>query len=144
MPQPRTALNAGMHLGSSAQTWMSGCTPPSYIPVCTGEWFGMQIPLANSHRPILLKFRGDWGSQVRPLMLVDVTSPFPPSWNEGYIRNRDVCSHFCCSSLDTILFSVWWSLWFIFGLRPLSFFCWWILAMLCVCSRNHKDLLSKH
>lgn len=32
-------------LCSEAEIWMSGCV--LYIPVCTGEWFGMQISLAN-------------------------------------------------------------------------------------------------
>ncbi|KAI2653889.1 ORF V: Enzymatic polyprotein [Labeo rohita] len=41
--------------------WSHFGEPPSYIPVCTGEWLGMQIPLANVHE-----------------------------WNEGCIRNLDV------------------------------------------------------
>ncbi len=49
----------------------------------------MQIPLANIHWRFLL-VRDDWGFQVNPLCRHDITSPFPPSGNEGYVRNRDV------------------------------------------------------
>ncbi len=49
----------------------------------------MQIPLANIHWCFLL-VRDDWGFQVNPLCRHDITSPFPPSGNEGYVRNRDV------------------------------------------------------
>ncbi len=49
----------------------------------------MQIPLANIHWLFLL-VRDDWGFQVNPLCRHDITSPFPPSGNEGYVRNRDV------------------------------------------------------
>ncbi len=49
----------------------------------------MQNPLANIHWRFLL-VRDDWGFQVNPLCHHDITSPFPPSGNEGYVRNRDV------------------------------------------------------
>ncbi len=49
----------------------------------------MQNPLANFHWRFLL-VRDDWGFQVNPLCRHDITSPFPPSGNEGYVRNRDV------------------------------------------------------
>ncbi len=49
----------------------------------------MQNPLANIHWRFLL-VRDDWGFQVNPLCRHDITSPFPPSENEGYVRNRDV------------------------------------------------------
>ncbi len=49
----------------------------------------MQIPLANIHWRFLL-VRDDLGFQVNPLCRHDITSPFPPSGNEGYVRNRDV------------------------------------------------------
>ncbi len=53
----------------------------------------MQIPLANIHWRFLL-VRDDWGFQVNPLCRHDITSPFPPSGNEGYVRNRDVIAVF--------------------------------------------------
>ncbi len=49
----------------------------------------MQNLLANIHWRFLL-VRDDWGFQVNPLCRHDITSPFPPSGNEGYVRNRDV------------------------------------------------------
>lgn len=33
---------------------MSGCMQQSYLPVCTGEWLGMEFLLA-----VFLKLRGD-------------------------------------------------------------------------------------
>uniref|UniRef100_A0A671REJ3 Tyrosine 3-monooxygenase-like n=1 Tax=Sinocyclocheilus anshuiensis TaxID=1608454 RepID=A0A671REJ3_9TELE len=38
------------------------------------------------------------GSQVNPLCRHDITSPFPPSGNEGYVHNRDVLFHKMCNS----------------------------------------------
>ncbi len=57
----------------------------------------MQIPLANIHWRFLL-VRDDWGFQVNPLCRHDITSPFPPSGNEGYVRNRDV--HIVCNEIQ--------------------------------------------
>ncbi len=37
-----------------------------------------------------LKVRDDWGSQRKSICSHDITSPFPPSANKGYICNRDV------------------------------------------------------
>ncbi len=54
-----------------------------------GEW----LRYANSTSQYSLAFslyRDDWGFQVNPLCRHDITSPFPPSGNEGYVRNRDV------------------------------------------------------
>ncbi len=36
------------------------------------------------------KVRDDRGFQVNPLCRHDITSPFPPSGNGGYVRNLDV------------------------------------------------------
>ncbi len=68
---------------------MSGCTCRLFIPVCMGSGSGMQNPLANFHWHFLL-VRDDWGFQVNPLCRHDITSPFPPSGNEGYVRSWDV------------------------------------------------------
>ncbi len=57
-----------------------------------GEW----LRYANSTSQYSLAFslyRDDWGFQVNPLCRHDITSPFPPSGNEGYVRNRDVLKH---------------------------------------------------
>ncbi len=37
-----------------------------------------------------MKNPDDWGFQVNPLCRHDITSPFPPSGNGGYVRNLDV------------------------------------------------------
>ncbi len=55
----------------------------------------MQNPLANIHWRFLL-VRDDWGFQVNPLYRHDITSPFPPLGNEGYVRNRDISEELHC------------------------------------------------
>ncbi len=76
----------------------------------------MQIPLANIHWRFLL-VRDDWGFQVNPLCRHDITSPFPPSGNEGYVRNRGrslALSHvaaYCCRyamQRDCIRYTLFW------------------------------------
>ncbi len=49
----------------------------------------MQNPLANFIGVFSL-VRDDRGFQVNPLCRHDITSPFPPSGNGGYVRNLDV------------------------------------------------------
>ncbi len=48
----------------------------------------MQNPLANFIGVFSL-VRDVWGFQVNPLCRHDITSPFPPSGNGGYVRNLD-------------------------------------------------------
>ncbi len=48
----------------------------------------MQNPLANFIGVFSL-VRDDRGFQVNPLCRLDITSPFPPSGNGGYVRNLD-------------------------------------------------------
>ncbi len=48
----------------------------------------MQNPLANFIGVFSL-VRDDQGFQVNPLCRHDITSPFPPSGNGGYVRNLD-------------------------------------------------------
>ncbi len=48
----------------------------------------MQNPLANFIGVFSL-VRDDLGFQVNPLCRHDITSPFPPSGNGGYVRNLD-------------------------------------------------------
>ncbi len=52
----------------------------------------MQNPLANFIAVFSL-VRDDRGFQVNPLCRHDITSPFPPSGNRGYVRNLDVPFH---------------------------------------------------
>ncbi len=49
----------------------------------------MQNPLANFIGVFSL-VRDVRGFQVNPLCRHDITSPFPPSGNGGYVRNLDV------------------------------------------------------
>ncbi len=56
----------------------------------------MQNPLANFIGVFSL-VRDDRGFQVNPLCRHDVTSPFPPSGNGGYVRNLDVSLTLACS-----------------------------------------------
>ncbi len=49
----------------------------------------MQNSLANFIGVFSL-VRDDRGFQVNPLCRHDITSPFPPSGNGGYVRNPDV------------------------------------------------------
>ncbi len=48
----------------------------------------MQNPLANFIGVFSL-VRDDRGFQVNPLCRHDITSPFPPSGNGGYVHNLD-------------------------------------------------------
>ncbi len=59
------------------------------MPVCTGSGSGMQNPLANFIGVFSL-VRDDRRFQVNPLCRHDITSPFPPSGNGGYVHNLDV------------------------------------------------------
>ncbi len=52
----------------------------------------MQNPLANFIAVFSL-VRDDRGFQVNPLCRHDITSPFPPSGNGGYVRNLDVTKY---------------------------------------------------
>ncbi len=64
-----------------------------------GEWLRYAKSTSQYSLAFSLKVRDDWGFQVNPLCHHDITSPFPPSGNEGYVRNRDVSvtssSFFC-------------------------------------------------
>ncbi len=58
----------------------------------------MQNPLANFIGGFSL-VRDDRGFQVNPLCRHDITSPFPPSGNGGYVRNLDVLLKLCIFQL---------------------------------------------
>ncbi len=55
-----------------------------------GEWLRYAKSTSQYSLAFSLKVRDDWGFQVNPLCCHDIMSPFPPSGNEGYVRNRDV------------------------------------------------------
>ncbi len=54
-----------------------------------GEWLRYAKSTSQYHWRFLL-VRDVRGFQVNPLCRHDITSPFPPSGNGGYVRNLDV------------------------------------------------------
>ncbi len=56
-----------------------------------GEWLRYAKSTSQFHWRFLL-VRDVRGFQVNPLCHHDITSPFPPSGNGGYVRNLDVLS----------------------------------------------------
>ncbi len=56
-----------------------------------GEWLRYAKSTSQFHWRFLL-VRDVRGFQVNPLCRHDITSPFPPSGNGGYVRNLDVIS----------------------------------------------------
>ncbi len=57
-----------------------------------GEWLRYAKSTSQFHWRFLL-VRDVRGFQVNPLCRHDITSPFPPSGNGGYVRNLDVHSN---------------------------------------------------
>ncbi len=57
-----------------------------------GEWLRYAKSTSQFHWRFLL-VRDVRGFQVNPLCRHDITSPFPPSGNGGYVRNLDVALH---------------------------------------------------
>ncbi len=55
-----------------------------------GAWLRYAKSTSQYSLVISLKARDDCGFQVNPLCRHDITSPFPPSGNEGYVRNREI------------------------------------------------------
>ncbi len=80
---------------SGTRSWLLSVKPDQWMhlsPIYTrvhGEWLRYANSTSQFHWCFLL-VRDDWGFQVNPLCRHDITSPFPPSGNEGYVRNRDV------------------------------------------------------
>ncbi len=68
-----------------------------------GEWLRYAKSTSQFHWRFLL-VRDVRGFQVNPLCRHDITSPFPPSGNGGYVRNLDVL---ICSSLASKRNSIW-------------------------------------
>ncbi len=64
-----------------------------------GEWLRYAKSTSQFHWRFLL-VRDVRGFQVNPLCRHDITSPFPPSGNGGYVRNLDV--------LCLVQLSKWW------------------------------------
>ncbi len=76
------------------RSWLLSVKPDKWMhlsPIYTrvhGEW--LRYANSTSQYSLAFSLRDDWGFQVNPLCRHDITSPFPPSGNEGYVRNRDV------------------------------------------------------
>ncbi len=58
-----------------------------------GEWLRYANSTSQYSLAFSLKVRDDWGFQVNPLCRHDITSPFPPSGNGGYVRNINVAGY---------------------------------------------------
>ncbi len=68
-----------------------------------GEWLRYAKSTSQFHWRFLL-VRDVRGFQVNPLCCHDITSPFPPSGNGGYVRNLDVSCACAKSFLLLLLF----------------------------------------
>ncbi len=64
-----------------------------------GEWLRYAKSTSQFHWRFLL-VRDVRGFQVNPLCRHDITSPFPPSGNGGYVRNLDVTYGNPCSLME--------------------------------------------
>ncbi len=68
----------------------------------------MQSSHTNCHWLVLLTLEGDWALWRDPStsVIADVTSPFPPSWNESYICNRDVWMRVSSSKIFSVSLTI--------------------------------------
>ncbi len=71
-----------------------------------GEWLRYAKSTSQFHWRFLL-VRDVRGFQVNPLCRHDITSPFPPSGNGGYVRNLDVL----CAIVLPLKTSSHWFIW---------------------------------
>ncbi len=80
------ARDSSRLLGVKPNEWMH--LSPFYTRM-HGEWLRYAKSTSQFHWRFLL-VRDVRGFQVNPLCRHDITSPFPPSGNGGYVRNLDV------------------------------------------------------
>ncbi len=73
-----------------------------------GEWLRYAKSTSQFYCRFLL-VRDVRGFQVNPLCRHDITSPFPPSGNGGYVRNLDVPQQQCCQVRGMFFMSAGWS-----------------------------------
>ncbi len=77
-----------------------------------GEWLRYAKSTSQFHWRFLL-VRDVRGFQVNPLCRHDITSPFPPSGNGGYVRNLDVVKQSYKTRLfrpyKTYTMLTWWT-----------------------------------
>ncbi len=96
---------AGAHsLGSLAKNWCAFAHALLLYPRC-GAGCAWRNTHANCHWLVLLTLWGDWALRARSHLRqsFDFTSPFPPSGNEGHIRNRDVHFNHISKTIEVII-----------------------------------------
>ncbi len=99
----------------------------------------MQNPLANFIAVFSL-VRDDRGFQVNPLCRHDITSPFPPSGNEGYVRNLGVFAGDRSVS-PFVIASFSYCLMWIADLNYFIKYSTWLFHGVCECFVTHFSLI---
>ncbi len=94
VPSPRLLYHrwaAGSRLGSSAKTWICAAPAAYLCSRCDQRQLDAIIACQCALARLVYTRSGLVSLSDIPIRRSsDVTSPFPPSGNEGYIRNRDV------------------------------------------------------
>ncbi len=94
VPSPRLLYHrwaAGPRLGSSAKTWICAAPAAYLCSRCDQRQLDAIIACQCALARLVYTRSGLVSLSDIPIRRSsDVTSPFPPSGNEGYIRNRDV------------------------------------------------------
>ncbi len=105
VPSPRLLYHrwaAGPRLGSSAKTWICAAPAAYLCSRCDQRQLDAIIACQCALARLVYTRSGLVSLSDIPIRRSsDVTSPFPPSGNEGYIRNRDVflCNTACVVNL---------------------------------------------
>ncbi len=104
VPSPRLLYHrwaAGSRLGSSAKTWICAAPAAYLCSHCDQRQLDAIIACQCALARLVYTRSGLVSLSDIPIRRSsDVTSPFPPSGNEGYIRNRDVFQGTCSCLLD--------------------------------------------
>ncbi len=99
VPSPRLLYHrwaAGSRLGSSAKTWICAAPAAYLCSRCDQRQLDAIIACQCALARLVYTRSGLVSLSDIPIRRSsDVTSPFPPSGNEGYIRNRDVILASC-------------------------------------------------
>ncbi len=100
VPSPRLLYHrwaAGPRLGSSAKTWICAAPAAYLCSRCDQRQLDAIIACQCALARLVYTRSGLVSLSDIPIRRSsDVTSPFPPSGNEGYIRNRDVLPFHNC------------------------------------------------
>ncbi len=95
VPSPRLLYHrwaVGPRLGFSAKTWICAAPAAYLYSRCDQRQLDAIIAYQCALARLVYTRNGLVSLSDIPIRSSDVTSPFPPSGNEGYIRNRDVIS----------------------------------------------------